>query len=67
MFFMIIQWPDELGVGQVMSKDWCTSGQLSVDRHIGTLRIAKGRWVFRSIFRRVMRSLELWADHILPL
>jgi hypothetical protein len=43
----------------------CTSGQLSVNRHVGTIGIAEGRWVFWSIFRRVVRSLELWANHIL--
>ena len=65
MFLEIIQWPSELGMGQVMSKDWCASDQLSINRHIGTIGIAKGRWVFWSIFRRVVGSLELRVNHIL--
>ncbi len=65
MFFEIVQWPSKLGMGQVMSKDWCTNGQLNINCHIGTIGIAEGRWVFWSIFRRVMRSLELRTNHIL--
>ena len=65
MFFEMVQWPSELGVGQVVSKDRCARGQLSINCHIGTIRIAKERLVFWSIFRRVMGSLELRANHIL--
>jgi hypothetical protein len=65
MFLEIIQWPSKLGVGQVMSKDWCASGQLSVNRCIGTTGIAEGNWVFRSIFRFLVGSRELRANHIL--
>jgi hypothetical protein len=41
------------------------SGQLSVDRHIKTIKIAEGKGIFRSIFRCFVGSLELRANHIL--
>jgi hypothetical protein len=65
MLLKIIQWPSKLGVDQVISKDRCASSQLSVNCCIGTIRIVKGRWIFRSIFRRVVGSFELRANHIL--
>ena len=62
--FEVIDWHCELRVSQVMAEDSSASDELGIDRTIGAPGVAKRRLVFRSVFWRIVWSLEGGADDI---